>query len=217
MKLALPENGNRSILPSGLTTAVLAIIISYTIASISHAQSPISPPMEFYKEKITMIINDGEFTILGSYYFRNNTDSDRPMPIVFPFHIDDSTHYPYEIMVFTNEVGGLIKTLDFEENRERGSIRVPIPMKAHETTIWNIQYKQKIDKPQATYILKSTQAWGKPLEDALYKIDIPNDIDIDYIWADVDSVTNNENREILWIHKTEYMPFSDMIIKWKKK
>jgi hypothetical protein len=173
-------------------------------------------PIEFYKEEISMIINDGEFSISGTYYFRNNTEMDKPMPIVFPFHIDDSTHYPHEITAFSIDGDEKIK-LDFRENRERGSIRISIPMKPKEITVWRLEYAQRIDKPQATYILKSTRAWGKPLEEALYKIDIPDNIDVDYIWADVDSVTANDKREILWIHKTEYMPFNDMTIKWKNK
>ena len=149
-----------------------------------------------------MTVNEGEFAISGIYYFRNNTDSNRPMPIVFPFYIDDSTHYPHKIEAFVFD-GDQKSKLDFQENKERGSIRIHIPMKPKSTSVWRLEYTQKIDKPQATYILKSTQAWGRPLEEALYKIDIPNDIDIDYIWADVDSVTGKDSREILWIHKTE--------------
>ena len=163
-----------------------------------------------------MTVNKDEFAISGTYYFRNNTDSDKPMPIVFPFYIDDSTHYPYEIKISSID-GNDDSPLDFQENRERGSIRFDIPMKPKEIIAWHLEYTQKIDRPQATYILQSTKAWGRPLEEAQYKIDIPDDIDIDYIWADVDSVTNNASREILWIHKTEYMPFKDMTIKWKKE
>jgi hypothetical protein len=173
-------------------------------------------PIEFYKEEISMQINEGELTISGTYYFRNNTDRSEPIPIAFPFHIDDSTFFPHNIKAFVTAADGR-KRLEFEENRVRGSLRIAIPMKPKKTTVWSLEYTQKIDKPQATYILKSTQAWGKPLEEALYKIDIPDNIDVDYIWADVDSVTAKDSREILWIHKTEYMPFNDMTIKWKKK
>jgi hypothetical protein len=173
-------------------------------------------PVEFFKEEISMIVNETEFTISGTYYFRNNTDSDRPMPVVFPFYIDDSTHYPHEINAFVT-AGEEKRPLEFQENRERGSVRIAISMKPKDISVWHLEYTQKIDKPQATYILKSTQAWGKPLEEALYKIDIPDNINIDYIWAEVDSVTNVDNREILWIHETEYMPFKDMTIKWKNK
>lgn len=163
-----------------------------------------------------MIVNKGEFTISGTYFFRNNTESGKPMPIVFPFYIDDSTHYPQDIKAFVT-ASEEKQPLEFQENRERGSIKIIIPIKPKETTSWHLEYTQKIDKPQATYILQSTQAWGKPLEEALYRIDIPDNIDIDYIWADVDSVTAAGGREILWIHKTEYMPFKDMIIRWKEK
>jgi hypothetical protein len=183
---------------------------------VSLSQSRMNMPVEFFKEEIFMTVNKGEFTISGIYYFRNNTEMSKPMPIVFPFYIDDSTHYPHEIKAFVT-TGKEKRQLDFQEHLERGSVRIAIPMKPGETTIWQLEYTQKIDKPQATYILQSTQAWGKPLEEALYKIDIPDNINVDYIWAEVDSVTNKGNREILWIHKTEYMPFKDMTIKWKEK
>jgi hypothetical protein len=182
----------------------------------SFSQSRMNVPVEFFKEEIFMTVNIGEFTISGTYYFRNNTEISKPMPIVFPFYIDDSTHFPHEIKasVTTDKEK---RQLDFQEHLERGSLRISIPMKPKEITIWRLEYTQKIDKSQATYILQSTQAWGKPIEEALYKIDIPDNINVDYIWADVDSVTNKGNREILWIHKTEYMPFKDMTIKWKEE
>ncbi len=216
MDNTVQNNGNRSILKARLTSAVCIALTISVFSGLSFSQSRMNMPLEFYKEEISMTINNGEFIISGTYYFRNNTDSDRPMPVVFPFYIDDSTHYPHEISAFSIDGDDTFK-LDFQENKERGSIRIVIPMKPKAISVWRLEYTQKIDKPRATYILKSTQAWGKPLEEALYKIDIPDNIDIDYIWADVDSITTTENREILWIHKTEYMPFKDMIIKWKEK
>lgn len=216
MKKTVPDNGNRSILKTRLASAVFIIIVMFIGFGVSFSQSRMNMPVEFFKEEISMTVTEGEFTISGAYYFRNNTEMDKPMPIVFPFYIDDSTHYPHEISAFIINGDDTLK-LDFQENRERGSIRIRVPMKPQETAVWHLEYSQKIDKPQATYILKSTQVWGKPLEEALYKIDIPDNIDIDYIWADVDSVTCVSNRETLWIHKTEYMPFNDMTIKWKKK
>ncbi|UCE65887.1 MAG: hypothetical protein JSU85_13670 [Candidatus Zixiibacteriota bacterium] len=215
MDNTVQNNGNRSILKTRLTSAVFIIMIMFIVFGISFSQSRMNMPVEFYKEEISMIINENQFTISGTYYFRNNTGSDKPMPVVFPFYIDSSTHYPDKISAFI--IGEEKHQLEFQENKERGSIRIAIPMKSKGTTVWQLEYTQKIEKPQATYILKSTQAWGKPLEEVLYKVDIPDDIDVDYIWADVDSVTANDNREILWIHKTEYMPFKDMTIKWKEK
>lgn len=216
MDNTVQNNGNRSILKTRLTSAVCIAFSISVFSGLSFSQSHMNMPIEFYKEEISMTINDGEFTISGTYYFRNNTEMDKPMSIVFPFNIDDSTHYPHEISAFIVNADDTLE-LDYQENRERGSIRIAIPIKPEETTVWCLEYTQKIDRPQATYILKSTQAWGQPLEEALYKIDIPDNIDIDYIWADVDSVTAGDNREILWIHKTEYMPFKDMTIKWKEK
>jgi len=216
MKSTVPNNGNRSILLTRLTSAVCIILMMSVGFGISFSQSHMNLPVEFYKEEISMIVNETEFAISGTFYFRNNTEMGRPMPIVFPFYIDDSTHYAHEISAFVMD-GQERHQLDYQENRERGSIRIRVPMKPKGITLWHLEYTQKIDKSQATYILRSTQAWGKPLEEALYKIDIPDNIDIDYIWADVDSVTANDNREILWIHRTEYMPFKDMTIKWKEK
>ncbi|UCC79511.1 MAG: hypothetical protein JSW64_14795 [Candidatus Zixiibacteriota bacterium] len=216
MDNTVQNNGNRSLLKTRLTSAVCIIMIMFIVFDVSFSQSQMNMPVEFYKEEISMTINNGDFTISGIYYFRNNTEMDKPMPIVFPFYIDDSTHYPHEITAFALNGEEKIK-LDYQENKERGSIRIGIPMKPKEITVWRLEYTQKIDKPQATYILKSTEAWGRPLGEALYKIDIPCSIDVDYIWADVDSVTANNNRETLWIHKTEYMPFKDMTIKWKDK
>ena len=210
------KNGNSSTPASRLTSAVFLIVIIVAGFGICRGQPGVKSPVEFFKEEISMYIGAGEFSIHGLYYFRNNTDSDKPMPVVFPFHIDDSTHFPHEIKAFKS-AGRDLETLYFKENRERGSISISIPMKPRETTNWGLYYTQKIDKPQATYILKSTRIWGKPLEEALYKIYIPKNFDVDYIWADVDSVTQHENQEVLWIDKTEYMPFDDMTIKWKRK
>ena len=177
---------------------------------------PGSSQVDFFKEEITLSIDDSTASVSGIYYFRNNTEKDKPFSVVFPLYVDAVSHYPHEIRAYTVNDGD---TLIIEPTRlEDGNvIRLRIPMRPKEVTIWHLDYAQRIEGSHARYILTSTRAWGKPLEEALYRFVIPADFEIIDIWPKVDKVRKVKPNLELWCEKSDFMPSRDMEIYWQRK
>jgi len=183
---------------------------------LAQGGDPGNSQVEFFKEEITMTVTDSTSSISGVYYFRNNTEKDKPFSVVFPFYVDAVSHYPHEIRAYTVNDGD---TLIIEPARleDRNVIRLRIPMKPKEVTIWHLDYSQRIDGSHARYILTSTRAWGKPLEQALYRFVIPTDFEIIDIWPKIDKARRVKPNLELWSEKTNFMPSRDMEIFWQRK
>lgn len=185
--------------------------------SVISAQPPtgLSRPVEFFKEEITLTVSDSVATVNGVFYFRNNTDRNRPFPVLFPFYVDSVTHFPREIKAYTIiDKDTLI--VNFEPLVERGAIRMGIPMKPNAVTVWYLDYSQKIESSHARYILTSTSAWKKPLEEATYYFVVPETFNVVNAWPEPDSSGGDEIKT-LWCHKTNFMPKRDMEIIWERK
>lgn len=195
------------------------ILVNFIIlvGSVISAQPPtgFSRPVDFFKEEIVLTVSDSVATVNGVFYFRNNRDRDRPFPVLFPFYVDSVTHFPHEIKVYIIN-GNDTLTVNFEPLVERGAIRMGIPMKSNDVTVWHLDYSQKIESPRARYILTSTSAWKKPLEEAAYYFVVPKTFDVVSIWPEPDSSGGDEIKT-LWCHKTDFMPDRDMEIIWERK
>jgi hypothetical protein len=172
--------------------------------------------VEFFKEEITMTVTDSTSAISGVYYFRNNTEKDKPFSVAFPLYVDDVSQYPYQMKAYMVNDGD---TLVIEPTRleDQNAVRLRIPMKPKEVTIWHLDYAQRIGGSHATYILTSTAAWGQPLEEALYRFVIPADFEIIDIWPKVDKVRKVKPNLELWCEMTDFMPSRDMEIYWQRK
>jgi hypothetical protein len=202
-------------------TGILSFIFLSILISIStYAQDKMIPhltsPVDFFKEEITVTIDDSSSSVFGIYYFRNNTERGGKMPIMFPFYVDSASLFPETVFAYTVN-GNDTTALDVQDARGQNAVMIEIPMKPNGITIWHLDYSQKILGPKATYILTSTGAWGKPLEDATYRFIIPNDYDSTQTWPEPDSTIIHDSHRELLAHRTNFMPKQNMMIEWKSK
>ncbi|MEE9552978.1 MAG: hypothetical protein V3W18_01675 [candidate division Zixibacteria bacterium] len=174
-----------------------------------------SPPVDFFKEEITLSVDETTATVNGVFYFHNNTDRGRPFPVVFPFYTDSVTHFPHEIKAYTIDDNDTL-AINFEPLKERGAIRMAIPMKPNAITVWYLDYSQRIESSRARYILTSTSAWKKPLDEATYRFVVPKSFDVNFAWPEADSVVSGKQIS-LWSHRIDFMPERDMEIIWERK
>lgn len=198
-----------------LTNQIGAILLAGVVLP-GQGENPRSRQVEFFKEEITMAITDSTSSISGAYYFRNNTEKDKPYAVVFPFYVDGVSHYPHEIRAYTVDDGD---TLVIEPARLEGrnAVRLRIPMRPEDVTIWHLDYTQRIESDYARYILTSTEAWGQPLEEATYRFLIPADYRIIEIWPKVDKARRLESTIEMWCEKINFMPDQDMRIFWDRE
>ncbi len=183
---------------------------------LGQGENPRKRQVEFFKEEITMAVTDSTSSISGVYYFRNNTEKDRPYSVVFPFYVDGVSHYPHEIRAYAVD-GDDTLTVETEALEGQNAIRLRIPMKPEAVTIWHLDYTQRIESDYARYILTSTSAWGKPLEEATYRFIIPMDYRIIEIWPQADKARRVKPNLEMWCEKINFMPDQDMRIFWDRE
>lgn len=195
-------------------------ILILAIGAIALGQKNVRPPrgsaIDFHKEDIVLTVSDSKVAVSGIYWFRNRTDKHMPYPVSFPFYIDSTSLFPDSISAYVKN-DSLITQIPFMKYKIAKSIGIRVPMTARGTTIWHLDYSQKILSPHARYILTSTAAWGKPLEEATYKFIVPASFDSVQVWPKADTVYNQGDQKIYLCHKTNFMPKRDMEIYWKTK
>lgn len=198
-----------------LTNQIGAILLAGGVL-LGQGENPRKRQVEFFKEEITMAITDSTSSISGVYYFRNNTEKDKPYAVAFPFYVDGVSHYPHEIRAYTVD-GDDTLTIETEALEGRNTIRMRIPLKPNQVTIWYLDYTQRIESEYARYILTSTSAWGQPLEEATYRFIIPMNYGIIETWPRVDKVRKVKPNLEIWCEKINFMPDQDMRIFWDRE
>jgi len=194
--------------------AKISLIIFSVVAG--QASTAFTAPVDFFREEITLEVSDSVATVHGVFYFRNNTDRDRLFPIVFPFYTDSLTSFPSEIKAFMIS-DAETTVVNYEALLERGATRMAIPMKPKGVTVWYLDYTQKIKSSHARYILTSTAAWKKPLEEATYYFVVPVEYNIVSVWPEPDDTEIASEKKILKCEKRNFMPERDMEIIWERK
>jgi hypothetical protein len=200
-----------------LIVTVIAIVSGFAIAQDISNIKPLKPrpSVEFYQEEITFIINDSIARVEGVYHFRNNTGKEFAMPVMFPFYVDSVTGYPDYIEAFQADSAGNITPLDFIEMPERGSIRMRIPITTAQETVWHLNYEQRISAKKAVYIITTTAAWQKPLEQATYTFVVPASFKNVKVWPEPDTTFAKDNQIYRQCVKYQFMPAREMEISWR--
>jgi hypothetical protein len=179
------------------------------------APKPVSP-VDFFKVEITLSVNDSFASVKGIYYFRNNSNHEGRFPIIFPFYVDSVSLFPDTILAYIVNKNDTTN-LRFGNERMQNAIMIEIPLSPSDTTIWHLDYRQRILESRATYILTSTGAWGKPLEEGTYKFEVPPSFKGVRVWPEADSTITESNGTEYLAHRTIFMPKQDMTIEWKAK
>lgn len=161
--------------------------------------------VSFYRENITMMISGRTFYVTGLYYLRSDCPENIFMAYPFPtkklYGIADSILIidltdGSEIMPLRSDSATLTFPVDFLEGKEK---------------LLQISYQQALNDNQAEYILKSTRAWQKPLEEAHYQLIIPQTLTVTrFSIPPMDSLSAGSEKIYTW-DMTNYMPTVNMV------
>jgi hypothetical protein len=183
------------------------LFISLIILSLGVSGQKLS----FYGENITMKIQEHQFYVSGTYYFRYNLTDKKLLYYPFPtgdqygnadsvFLYDLTNNAPIEPM--EQDSSGLLFLADFSKSSE---ISV------------QISYKQPLLGNQAEYILETTKVWGKPFEEATYQLIIPTSIVITRFAIPPDDSLMTDMEKIYTWEKSNYMPERNMVFEFDEK
>ena len=203
-----------------LSVLILAITLTVSTGALYSQDDtlktsrPAKPIVEFFKEKITLSVTDSLARVECIFYFRNNTKKDFNLPIIFPFYVDSLSLYPDFIEAYIIDKDKK-QVLYYTSRLKINGISLHIPLKAGRVTIWYLDYEQKIKAKHATYIITTTAAWNKPLEEATYYFVVPESYTDAATWPEADTVYPDDSLRIYKCYKKDFMPEQDMEIFWK--
>ncbi|MCP4579984.1 MAG: hypothetical protein GY839_00085 [candidate division Zixibacteria bacterium] len=203
----------RKLIIISITLTVLTGLLN-SQSNIPGASGSRKPAVDFFQEEIILTVTDSIAKVEGTYHFRNNTERDFEMPVIFPFYVDSLCSYPHRLEAYQIQQDGR-QVMSHRELQKLDGIRFRIPLKAGQESTWYLDYEQKIKSKRAVYIITSTAAWKKPLEQATYTFVAPEEFDEIITWPEADS-SYLENGQIYFISvKSNFMPAQDMEIFWK--
>jgi len=200
---------------SVITVAFLLISVCLALIFLTFDDTRKLPlrPVEFYKEEISLSLDTNRVRIECVYFFRNNTTNDISLPLVYPFVVNDSTAIPDSVNIYYMENKKKIP-LAYEFNPDSNAVRLVLSLPAGESRTWMADYSQQISGCQAEYILTTTAAWKKPFEKASYKFDIPENLDVSYIYPPVNQTVYEAGRKRLSCTFNNFMPTENMVVRW---
>lgn len=167
--------------------------------------------LSFYRENITMKIQEQQFYVSGTYYFRYNLSGIKQL--YYPFPVSDLYGNPDSVYLFdlTNNVQ-IVPT----EQDSSGLLFLAEFSKYSDISI-QISYKQPLWRNQAEYILETTKVWGKPFKDASYQLIIPKGLVITRFYIPPDDSIFTENEKIYTWERYNYMPENNMIFEFEEE
>ncbi len=173
----------------------------------------LSQEVVFFKEDITFRLSKEYFVVDGAYWFSNPSDRSVERLIYYPFPVAGKNSSVDSVDIFDITHGVQPKI----SNRAQGGFSFILTMRSHDTSLYHIAYRQKVSGDSAMYILRSTQAWNRPLGYAEYKLVVEDSVAISGFSYDPDEVYNIEGKNIYVWKRTDFMPRKDFVIHFKVK
>lgn len=177
----------------------IPLLLACTITTVQ-AQHPVS----FFEEHIDFVLDSANFSINGIYSFHNASDQPVNEHIVFPFA--DKTSGIDSIRIVNLNTLELIPFI-----RQESSVSFEFSMLPNDTVDLNLFYRQK-NAVKNTYIITSTQSWGKPLETAVYSLTTPIELSIKSFSYTPDSNKRDQGKRVYYWEKHQFMPERDFEI-----
>lgn len=158
----------------------------------------------FFKEHIDFYLDSNFFSINGIYSFYNNTNGIVNKKIIFPF-ADNVSRIDSIRIIDLN----ILKKLNYI--KMENAIYFEISIMPKDTLDINIYYRQK-KSIKNTYVLTTTQTWGKPLEEAIYTLTIPETLIVKSFSYKPDSMKFDEETILYTWKKQDFSPKLDFDI-----
>lgn len=160
---------------------------------------------DFFREDVTFRLDGRFLKVEGCYWFANPAGKPVNSNIFYPFPIASGAEVD-SIRLFDLFAG---RSSVFRNEGGRG-ISFDLFVAPHDTALFQIGYRQKLNGDSAVYILKTTQGWGKPLELAEFKLIIPNSLVIENMAYPYHKLYQIGEEKIYYWRMEKFMPEKDM-------
>lgn len=175
-------------------------------------QEMFSQQIEFASEEIELTVADSTCTIHGFYWFRNKNPKPAEVVLFYPFVINEKLPYPDTVNVVE---GGTGHPVAFTKGESGVYFRISVC--ASGTVLYRVSYTQKTATQSMEYLLRTTAQWERPLEQALYRVRVPERY---LLTSSTILFAQMYKRDSEWIYescKEQFMPSTDFIIRWQRR
>lgn len=166
-------------------------------------------PLNFFREDITFRLSEKVFKVEGLYWFENNSGHRLRTVIYYPFPAKLNFIDSVEVINLSNQ-----KSVQIQKGES--GISFLLEAGAGDTTLYKINYNQRITGDSAKYILCSTQLWNNPIKFAEYKLIPDNNIEIISSSYNADKIYDVNNIKVYYWKRTDFMPDRDIVVHFKK-
>lgn len=167
--------------------------------------------IRFFRETITVTIADSFCTVEGIYYFKNSSLSNRRLPVLYPFKIEQDLPYPDSVNVINLNDSTYIPV---SHSKEACSFSLFLPSKR--ITSFKVFYKQATPARKMSYILTTTRWWNAPLVQADYYIIAPKHVKLKHLPFEKMEKRLSKGKMIYYIRKKNFLPLNNLDITWEK-
>lgn len=190
------------------TTHFYTILTFLTILQ-SYSPKVLGQDLQFYREDIVFKVSADNVVTAAIYQFCNLGEKDFKAPLYYPF--PENTRELIDSLVVID-----VKTDTIIPYREgRSGVLFPILVKAYGQAAYRVCYRQKLIEPEFTYILTSTETWGRPLEFANFELQVPVEISVDSLSYPPDSAFIKNDIQYFFWKKKDFMPGRNFVIGFK--
>ena len=170
-----------------------------------------SQNIDFYREDLRFKLNENKFEVEGHYYFRNNLNRPLRLKLKYPFPNDSIFGEINSVQCI--DLTDSSSTINFIE-QDYMMFKISIP--ANESKAYRISYHQNLKSNKASYILTTTNQWGKAFEQATYELSVENLI-IDSLSYIPDKVEIFDDSSKFYWQKENFMPDRNFEVFFHKK
>lgn len=165
--------------------------------------------ISFFKEDITMRIENNAFYVSGLYFLKG--EKGEKSTLLYPFPIDSAYKNIDSVFIIN-----LTNNLKIEPVKVEASYLIfKIEFDKTEEIILQIGYKHELKAKKAEYILKTTLSWKRPFDKANYQLIVAPNITITrFSIQPMDSIISLREKIYYW-EKRNYMPSENMIFEFE--
>ena len=183
-------------------------------AAVSCAKQEAAPPspVRFVREHVRVEPSEGRTRVVGTYSFRNNSDTACDVGMRYPFPVDRGHLYPLRIRVdeerdrgpepmgFVREEAGIAWRMRFAPRQEK-AVRV--------------EYVQEILEKRAIYIVTTTRQWMRPIDIAEFEFRVPAALEGVRLSFEPDRTEVVGDTVVHRMTRAQFMPESDLTVTWR--
>lgn len=182
-------------------------IIILQITSCLYSQG-----IDFFKEDISFVLIGDTLHVKGEYHFCNNFSRPAMTFLFFPIKGFLKNTIRESISVFDLKEKKYVKVTA----RNKEGIFFPLSIEPCDTSIYYIEYSQKIMSDTLHYYLTTTAKWNKPLVEGTYKLIVRKNVNIKSFSFDPDTMYTKEDFKIYLWERHNFTPSKDFVVVLQK-